>query len=473
MADNVLGDAQRPLRVAIVGSGPSGFYAAEALLKADAFAVRVDMFDRLPTPYGLVRGGVAPDHQKIKGVVKVYEKISADERFRFFGNVMLGRDVSVGDLTAHYDQVVYAVGNESDRRMGIDGEELDGVFSATEFVGWYNGHPDFRERDFKLATAQRVAVVGNGNVAIDVARVLVRKPEELAETDIADYALAALRASSVQEVVLLGRRGPAQAAFSPKEVKELAELEGVDFVVAPADTELDPLSAEWLESQPRSSKRNVEILKELAQQQPDDDSRRVTCRFLLSPTEVLGDGEGVRKIRVERGELKPDAKGTPRPHGTGETEDIDVQLVFKAVGYRGVPIEGVPFDEGWGVIPNRDGRVLDQRDGEVVPDQYVVGWAKRGPTGLIGTNSPDSKETVARMLEDAQGRNCEPVSAEDADRVPDLLRSRGVDFVSHEDWQRLDAYEIEQGKARGKVRAKIDSIDEMMRVVRELRSGVS
>ncbi len=473
MAEPALGDAQRPLRVAIVGSGPSAFYAAEALFKADGSNVRVDMFDRLPTPYGLVRGGVAPDHQKIKSVVKVYEKISANEGFRFFGNVKLGRDIAVTDLQAHYDQIVYAVGNESDRKMGVDGEDLEGVHSATEFVGWYNGHPDYRDLEFKLATAQRVAVVGNGNVAIDVARILVRKPDELAETDIADYALSQLRASSVEEVMLLGRRGPAQAAFSPKEIQELADLDGVDVVVSTDEAQLDELSATWLEDQPRSAKRNVEFLQEQAGEGAGSNARRVVCRFLVSPTEFGGDGSAVSSVKVERGELHADSRGTPRPKGTGEFEDLDVQLVFKAVGYRGVPIEGVPFDDGWGVIPNDEGRVLDARDGNRVDGQYVVGWAKRGPTGLIGTNSPDAKETVARMLEDIAGKTAAALAADDADAMPSLLAERGVEFVTLEDWQRLDAFERDQGQKAGKVRAKLTSIDEMMKVVRDLRSTVS
>ncbi|MCA8942590.1 MAG: FAD-dependent oxidoreductase [Planctomycetes bacterium] len=463
--------AQRPLRVAIVGSGPSAMYAAEALFKADGLDVRVDVFDRLPTPYGLVRGGVAPDHQKIKNVVRVYEKVESDPRYRFFGNVTLGRDVSVADLRAHYDQIVYAVGNESDRKMGIPGEDLDGVHSATDFVGWYNGHPDYRDLEFKLATAQRVAIVGNGNVAVDVARILVRQPDELAPTDIADYALSALRASSVKDVVMLGRRGPAQAAFSPKELQELADLDAVSVVVDPAEIELDELSAEWLESQPRSSKRNVEILKDLAEVAPTAGARTIHCRFLVSPVEFAG-GSGIERVRIEHGELVADDRGTPRPKGTGKFEDLDVDLVFKAVGYRGVAIDGVPFDEGWGVIPNDEGRVLERRDGDVVPNEYVVGWAKRGPTGLIGTNSPDAKDTVARMVEDVTAtRVWDDLPGEDA--ITDLLTRRGVEFVNLEDWRRLDAFEQEQGAQRGKIRAKLTSVEEMLKVVRELRAAVS
>lgn len=473
MAEHGLGSVQRPLRVAIVGSGPSAFYAAEALFKTEGLEVRVDMFDRLPTPYGLVRGGVAPDHQKIKNVVRVYEPIAADPRYRFFGNVTVGRDLAVAELRDHYDQVVWAVGNESDRKMGIDGEDLPGVHAATNFVGWYNGHPDHRGHEFGLADAEKVAIVGNGNVAIDVARILVRSPDELAETDIADYALEELRRSKVREVTLLGRRGPAQAAFSPKEIKELAELPGVELIVSEADAALDPVSEAWLESAARSAQRNVAFLQEHAGATPSADARQVVCRFLVSPVEFLGTDGRLGGVRCERGELQPDANGTPRPKGTGAFEEFPADLVFKAVGYRGVPIEGVPFDDGWGVIPNADGRVLTARDGDVVPGDYVVGWAKRGPTGLIGTNSPDSKATVAAMVEDIAHQTAKDLEPGASDTVAALLRAREVDVVTLEDWQRLDQWEKDEGAKRGKVRAKLFDTDEMLRVVRELRAAVS
>ncbi|REJ85871.1 MAG: NADP oxidoreductase [Acidobacteria bacterium] len=464
------GSEERPVRVAIIGSGPSGFYAAGALLKADP-VVEVDVFDRLPTPFGLVRGGVAPDHQKIKNVIRVYNKTAEHERFRFLGNVMVGRDLSVDDLLRHYDQIVYAVGNESDRSMNVPGEELEGVHSATEFVGWYNGHPDFQDRSFALDRARRVAVVGNGNVAMDVARVLSQDLDVLAETDITDGALDALRASTIEEIVILGRRGPAQAAFSPKEIKELGELEHAELVVEPAEARLDPLSAEWLESAAPSARKNVEYLLEKSAETPSGSpaKRRICCRFLVSPTEFLGEGGKLTAVRIERNELTADRDGTPRPRGTGEHETLEVDLVFKAVGYRGVPLQGVPFHERWGIFPNDEGRITDGPGGPVVPRQYVVGWAKRGPSGLIGTNGPDSQATVAKMLEDvpALGEGAPEPSREAVDA---LLSRRGVDVVTFEDWQRLDEDELARGSERGKVRDKYLSVDEMVEAVRRLRS---
>ena len=458
----------------MIGSGPSAFYACDALLKTLELAVRVDMFDRLPTPYGLVRGGVAPDHAKIKSVVKVYEKIAADPRLRFFGNVKLGRDLQVHDLTALYDQIVYAVGNESDRTMGIPGEELTGVHSATAFVGWYNGHPDFRHLTFDLEHARCVAVVGNGNVAMDVARILSADPAQLAATDIADHALASLRRSKVREVLLLGRRGPAQAAFSPKEIEEVGSLSGVDLVVSAAAMEFGEVTLRWLETAaPRPAKRNVRYLAEQSKLGEGDRSRKVRCQFLVSPVEFLGAGGQLSGVRLQHNELFAADDGTPRPRATDEVSTEAVQLVFKAIGYRGVPIAGVPFHDCFGIIPNAEGRVLDGPGGVPVPGQYVVGWAKRGPHGLIGTNSADSKLTVEAMRADLSGVEAEVLAADDAGRMPRLLAERGIDFVSYADWQRLDRYEVDRGAAKGKVRDKLTSIDEMMSVVRQLRGGTA
>ncbi|MHC5062887.1 MAG: FAD-dependent oxidoreductase [Planctomycetota bacterium] len=466
---NSLGSESNPLRVAVVGSGPSAFYAVEALFKEEGLHVAVDVFDRLPTPYGLVRGGVAPDHQKIKSVVKVYEKIAANEGFRFFGNVKLGRDVQVEDLLARYHQVIYAVGNESDRRMGIPGEDLKGVFSATEFVGWYNGHPDFRDREFDLAGASQVAVVGNGNVAMDVSRIMVEDCEVLAKTDIADYAVRALETCKVDTVHLLGRRGPAQAAFSPKEIQEINKLEHVDVVVSERDGTLDDVSRDWMDQQSKGSiQRNVQFLTDQIAVGEGSQPKKVRCRFLVSPVEFLGDEEGhLRAVRIQHSELYLDEWGTPRPKGIEEFEEVPVQLAFKAVGYRGVPVMGVPFDERRGVIPNKDGRVLESADEPVLPRQYVVGWAKRGPTGLIGTNSPDSKATVAMMIEDLPGLEAEIDVRPEA--TVELLREKDIDFVSYQDWQALDRHEKAEGEKSGKVRQKVSDIGEMMEVVRSAR----
>jgi len=455
----------------VIGSGPSAFYAAEALFKTAGLHVRLDMFDRLPVPFGLVRGGVAPDHQNIKSVVKVYQKVAEHPGFRFFGNTKLGRDLLVQDLAAHYHQIVWAVGAETDNKLGIPGEEHGGVHSATEFVGWYNAHPDFRNRTFDLANATRVALVGNGNVAMDVARILLRDPAGLQDTDIADHALAQLRASKVREVVLLGRRGPAQAAFSPKEIEEIAELPDVDVVVSPDEATLDPLSAKWLQQEaPRSAQRNVKFVQEQAHKVAGTRPKKLHCRFLVTPVELTGKSGHVTGVRLQHAVLEADASGTPRPKNIDRYEDVAAQLVFEAIGYRGVPLPGVPFDQSKGIIPNADGRVLDAPGGKVVTGHYVVGWSKRGPTGLIGTNSPDSKATVEVMKQDLETGSLLTPGKDD---VVEALRTRKIDFVSWQDWQRLDAWEQGEGKVRGKVRHKMAAVDELMTAIRELRGQPS
>lgn len=474
MADSQLGSETRPLRVAIVGSGPSAFYAAEALFKVGGLSCRCDVFDRLPTPYGLVRGGVAPDHQNIKGVVKVYEKIAAQDGFRFFGNVMVGRDITVDELAAHYDRVIWAVGNESDRKLGIPGEDLQGVHSATAFVGWYNGHPDHRHHEFGLDRAKRAVVVGNGNVAMDVTRVLIRDPDELAVTDITEGAVAALRNSGVDEVVLLGRRGAAQAAFSTKEIQEIGKLESADLIVPPEEIALDPVSEAWLAADaPRAAQRNLDFLRQQAETAPAGHPRRARAVFCASPVEVLGDGDRVRGLKIERNRLIADAHGTPRPQGTGEFFEIACELVFAAVGYRGIPVPGLPFDEASGTIPNDAGRVLRSSGGEVLPHHYVVGWAKRGPSGLIGTNSPDSKATVESLIADLAGETAPALAADDSDAVPTFLRERAIDFVSYADWKLYDTWEQLEGKRRNKVRHKLSDPAAILAVVRELRAAGS
>ncbi|MFO1030940.1 MAG: FAD-dependent oxidoreductase [Planctomycetota bacterium] len=456
-------------RVAVVGAGPSAFYTAEALLKLGQ-NVQVDLLDRLPVPFGLVRTGVAPDHQNIKGVVKVYDKIAATPGFRFFGNVRLGRDVAVDDLAAHYHQIVYAFGCESDTKLGVPGEDLPGVHAATDFVGWYNGHTDHRQHRFDLANARSVAIVGNGNVAMDVARVLLAPIEHLAPTDIAEHALATLRTSRVEQVILLGRRGPAQAAFSPKEIEEIAELPDVDVLVDPREAELDPLSAAWLEKDgARSQQRNVKFLHERAAAGPSGKQKRLSCRFLVAPTALLGQGR-LQRIRIEHMQLVADSDGTPRPKARGTHEELAVDLVFKAIGYRGVPVPGVPFDDKKGIVPNVDGRVVEKPGGAVRQGHYAVGWCKRGPTGLIGTNSLDAKATVEAMKADfAAGQTLQPRQAD----FQKLLAARSIDAVDWQDWQRLDAWELQQGQARGRLRHKLVGVDEMLAQIRALRSAAA
>ena len=398
-----IGTNEHPLRVAIVGSGPAGFYAAGHLLKAKShpdLCVQVDMFDRLPTPWGLVRAGVAPDHPNIKAVSRVYEKTAEHPEFRFYGNVELGRDLSHDDLTARYHAVVYAVGAQTDRRMGIPGEDLPGSWAATEFVAWYNGHPDFTELEFDLS-AERAVVVGNGNVAADVARMLALTREELAQTDVADHALDVLADSNVREIVVLGRRGPAQAAFTNPELLELGEMTDADVFVDPGDAELDPLSKAFIESEAAhaTTKKNVDILSGYAAREPLGKRRRIVLRFLVSPVEILG-SERVEGIRIVHNELAQGEDGALRPRATDITEELDCGLVFRSIGYQGTRIPGVPFDERSCTIPHERGRILE-RSGE-----YAVGWIKRGPTGIIGTNKRDAQETVDALLEDLDAGRC-------------------------------------------------------------------
>jgi ferredoxin--NADP+ reductase len=458
-----LGTVERPLRVAVIGAGPAGFYVTEHLVRRPDLVVRVDLFDRLPTPYGLVRAGVAPDHQKIKAVTAAFDKIAADPRVRFFGGVELGKQVSVADLRAHYHQIVYTTGAQTDRRMGIPGEDLVGSHPATEFVAWYNGHPDYRDLCFDLSH-ERVAVVGVGNVAVDVARVLSRTVDELARTDIADHALEALRESRVQEVYLLGRRGAAQAAFTNPEIKELGELAGADLVVRPDEVELDPLSRQALEQGgDRASVKKVQILQGYVQRPPAGKARRLILRFLVSPVAVLDDGAGgVGGLRLVRNRLVASATGTVQAQPTGEFEDLPVGLVFRSVGYRGVPLPGVPFDDKWGVVLNEKGRVLDQDRKQPLAGEYTAGWIKRGPTGVIGTNKPDALETVTAMLEDVTaGRTLQPAEPEPA-AVERLLAERQPEYFAYADWLRVDEVEVARGRARGRPRVKFTRVEDML-----------
>jgi ferredoxin/flavodoxin---NADP+ reductase len=457
-----LGTAAWPLRVAILGAGPTGFYVADHLLRSTQVA-EVDLIDRLPTPYGLVRLGVAPDHQKIKFVTTAFDKVAANPRFRFFGGVELGKDVTVADLRAHYHQIVYCTGAQTDRRMGIPGEDLAGSHPATEFVAWYNGHPDYRHCEFDLSQ-ERVAVVGVGNVAVDVVRILCRTPEELATTDIADYALEALRRSRVKEVYLLGRRGPAQAAFTNPEIKELGELADADIAALPDEVELDALSRAAVErSQDRATLKKVEILKEYARRQPSGKSRRLTLRFLVSPVELKGDPTGrVAAMRLVRNELVATSTGALQPRATARFEELPVGLVFRSVGYRGVPLPGVPFNESWGVILNDKGRVLDPSSKQPLVGEYTAGWIKRGPTGVIGTNKPDAAETVECMLEDvARGAVLEPAHPEGT-AADELIRQRQPSYISYTDWLKLNEIEVARGRAQGRPRVKFTSFEEML-----------
>ena len=466
----MIGTPEQPLRVAIVGSGPAGFYTAEHVLKHEGTHAEVDMFDRLPTPYGLVRFGVAPDHPKIKSVIRVYEKTAARPEFRFFGNVEVGKDVSVDELRERYHALVFAYGTATDRQLGIPGEDLVGSHPATEFVNWYNAHPDFADREFDLS-CERVVVIGNGNVAADVARMLALTPDELGETDTAEHAIEAFSGSSVKEILVLVRRGPAQAAFTNPEVRELGEMSNADIDIDADEMELDELSREWLDSDDAdpTNRRNVEILTGFSQRDPEGKPQRIVLRFMRSPVEIQGDGK-VERIVVGRNELQRDDGGRIRAVDTGERETIECGLVLRSIGYKGIPIEGVPFDERAGTISNEGGRVTD--GGGQVPGLYAVGWIKRGPSGVIGTNKKDALETVDNLFADLEaGKVPEAELAGDRGSIEALLSERRPDHVTFEGWQAIDAAEVEAGKPHGRPRVKLCKVDELVEASRASKTA--
>jgi ferredoxin--NADP+ reductase len=457
-------------RIAVIGSGPSGFYAADYLLnqKQDTgLTFQIDMFDRLPTPFGLVRGGVAPDHAKIKSVTKVYDKIAAHPNFRFFGNVNFGTDLTRADIERYYHAAIFAVGAQTDKMLGIPGETLAGSHAATEFVGWYNGHPDYVHYNFDL-TQETAVVIGVGNVAMDVARILARGYDDLRATDIADYALEALKESRVTTIYVLGRRGPAQAAFTNPEIKELGEIENADLIIEPREIDLDPLSKAYLESPDADTKdvKNVDIMRNLSQRAPSGKPRQIIMRFLTSPVEIIGTDK-VEAIKLVRNQLVARSDGSLSARATDETEIIPAGLVFRSVGYYGVALPEIPFDERGGVIPNAQGRIM--ADGATLPGLYCVGWIKRGPSGIIGTNKPDSIETAKLLLDDALSGAL--LTPEDTDPacIEDLLMQRGVAYVTYIDWQRLDELERYNGETAGRPRVKFTKIADMLDALRTLK----
>src|SRR5919197_706106 len=423
-----------PVRVAMVGAGPAGFYACEELLKQERF--EVDLYDALPTPFGLVRAGVAPDHPKIKSVTRRFEKTARHPAFRFFGGVELGVDVARADLLARYHAVVYAVGTRDDNRLGITGEDRPGSHAATEFVAWYNGHPDYADHAFDLS-ARVAVVIGNGNVALDVARMLVLDGDEVAVPDSVDHAVAGLAAARVEHVILLGRRGPAQAAFTNPELLELGELTRCDVVVDGVEAELDEHSAAWLEEPGRGiARRNVAILEDYAKRPPAGRSHCIELRAVP----------------------------------TGAEEIIECGLVLRSIGYRGRPLPDVPFDERRGLIRNAGGRVTTE-DGEPIPGEYAVGWIKRGPSGVIGTNKKDASETIAWLLEDAQAGRLNEPSEPDRDAVEPWLRARIPGLVTWDGWKGIDEHEVAQGEPQGRPRVKLVRVPEMIAVAEQQPVG--
>ena len=445
---------ERPLRVAVVGAGPSGMYAAGHLLNQPdlPFAIEVDVLERLPTPWGLVRAGVAPDHPEKKQVARLFESTAALPGFRFFGNVEVGRDLGPAELSQWYDAVIYAVGAAGDRRAGIPGEDLAGSHSATEFVSWYNGHPDFCERRFDLS-GERAVVIGNGNVALDVARILMLPQQQLCGTDIAAHALEALAASRIREVVILGRRSALHGAFNNPELSELGELEGVDLIVDPSElpdeAQIAALQPDWI------VQRKIETLREWSQRRPAGHPRRILLHFLAAPLALSGSAQ-VRSLRVGRN--RPTAGGDVEP--TGETFSIDTGLVLRAIGYHGRAIAGLPFDPARGVIPNRDGRIGDARDAPA--GAYVTGWIKRGPSGIIGTNKKCSQDTVRALLDDAMAERLPFTGTLSAVAVAAAFKARKPDLVRYTGWQAIDRQERLLGASVGRPRVKMPRIEELL-----------
>jgi ferredoxin--NADP+ reductase len=448
---------ETPLRVAVVGSGPAAFYAAGALLTADPPA-EVDVLERLPTPWGLVRLGVAPDHPNIKAVSRAFEKIAQRSGFRFFGNVEVGRDVTHEELTRLYDAVVYAVGAQTDRRLGVPGEDLPGSWAATEFVAWYNGHPDFQELSFDLS-GERAVVVGNGNVALDVARMLALTREELETTDTTDPAIEAIASSGLREILVLGRRGPVQAAWTTPELQELGELAGADVVVDPDELELDPASEAELEASTPIVRRNIDVLREFASRQREGKPRAIVLRFRVSPGAIVGNGR-VEAVELVHNRLTSDGKGSVRAEPTDERETVPASVVFRSVGYRGVPLPGLAFDERRGTLPHDGGRVLDEA-GSPLPGVYCAGWIKRGPTGVIGTNKKDATETVELLLADAAD-GLLPSRDREAPPLERLLADRGVEAVLYSGWEAIDAAERTAGEPLGRPRVKLRTWEELL-----------
>ncbi|KJF24535.1 4Fe-4S ferredoxin [Rhodococcus sp. AD45-ID] len=442
-----------PLRVAIVGSGPSAMYAADELLTQPG--VQVNVFDRLPVPYGLVRAGVAPDHQKTKQVTRLFDKIAAQRGFEFYLNVEIGKHLTHDELLENHHAVLYAVGASSDRGLGIPGADLPGTASATDFVAWYNGHPDHVDDVFDLSH-RRAVIIGNGNVALDVARILTADPEKLAGTDISAHALAALRKSRIEEVVIVGRRGIAQSAFTVPEFTGLLALPDIELSVGPDDMVLDPIT-EKADSLPHAVEQKLRLLEALKNRDHVEvGSKRITLRYLLTPTEISGE-DRVSGIEFERNTLV-DADGTVRIEPTGDTETIDAGLVLTSIGYRGVPIAGVPFDERASVIPNEGGRVSD------APGVYATGWIKRGPSGFIGTNKSCAQETVRMLVDDFNhGRLRTP--APDTAALDRLVRARQNGVVDRAGWHAIDKAEVDRGVAHGRVREKILDQGEVSSIV--------
>ena len=448
-------------RVAIVGAGPAGAFAAAGLLRACG-DVEIDLFERLPTPWGLLRGGVAPDHQEIKRLGDSFDRQTLKRGCRFLGNVEVGVDVSHSELMLHYTAVIYATGAQTDKSLGIPGEDLPGSWAATEFVAWYNGHPDYRGLEFDLSS-QRAVVIGNGNVAADVTRMLTLSARELERTDVADHALEVLRDSRIEEVIVLGRRGPAQAAFTSAELRELGHLDGVSIRVDADELELDSVSRRWLaDAGTFTARKNVQLLREFAGRPARPDARRrIALRFLCSPVQIRGT-DGVEAIDVRRNEIVRADDGSLRARAVDEdVETIECGLVLRSVGYRAVALPDVPFDERRFVLPNQRGRVRTPA-GEPLRGVYAVGWIKRGPTGILGTNKRDAEETVSCLVDDLRAAALPQPPTPGREQIDALLAERKPGLVTVEGWRAIDGHELEAGRSEQRPRVKLASRDELL-----------
>ena len=454
-----LGTEQNPLKVVVVGAGPSGFYASEALIRSD-LSVEIDLIERLPSPYGLVRSGVAPDHPKLKQAIKVYDKIASNNsELNYIGNVTVGKDITVDELRNTHHAVILTCGAETDRKLGVPGENLTGSHTATEFVAWYNGHPDYRDRTFDLSHENAV-VIGQGNVAADVSRILSKTVDELKNTDIAQHTLDVLAESKIKNVYVIGRRGPAQAKFTSKELKEFGELEACDAVVDSKELELNAASeAELAEKSNAGSKKVYDLFVGYAEKGLSGKPRQCHFQFLRSPVELLGT-DRIEKVVIEHNQLSGEAfKQSAR--STGERYELETGILFRSIGYRGVEMPGVPFHESWGVFPNESGRITENE--VVVPQLYTAGWIKRGPSGIIGTNRACAVETVKSLLEDVSNLNGDSKAGRTG--VYSLLDDRKVRHINYQQWKTIDQAEVERGTAKEKPREKITSVDEMLALI--------
>lgn len=446
------------VHIAVVGSGPSGFYAAEAVLRS-GLNIQVNMIEQLPTPFGLVRSGVAPDHPKLKQSILVYERILNHDDFNFFGNVTVDQDVSIKDLLKTHHGVIMACGAPLDNRLNIPGEDLKGSHAATAFVGWYNGHPDYRDQefDFKQETA---IIIGHGNVAADVCRILSKPVDALRNSDIAEHALDALSESQIKEIHVIGRRGPAQAKFAPKELRELVDIPDTSLHVDAGDCNIgEQCELELADPTNMTGAKNLDLFRSFSDSQLSDAPRKIKFRFYLSPQMIHGT-ETVEGMSFSKNQLEGRAFSQAAT-STGQTEHIQCGLVFRSIGYRGIPFNEIPFNETQGKIPNEAGRVI--RDGNPLKGVYVTGWQKRGPTGIIGTNRADSVETVDCLLADMP--ELQTTSKPGADELTAQLKKRQVRIVDLKDWQKIDISEINRGKKLGKPREKFTRVSEMLEVL--------